>query len=198
MRVLLEARFSCPLVHLTHAACAECSVPVSCAKDHRSEAEGQGERQSQRYRCILQVRGMLPLEQPKQEEDNTWQVTQARIGCHTKEAALLFGVKPIKVLVHSIVHIDADEPFRDGVQSDPVRFVEVASIAVLIAFPVKQTWTVVGIVLILELFFENWSPWRRRSRFAVLEVIHLVVNIWECEINTCASPESIFVKEDKL
>jgi hypothetical protein len=123
MRVLLEARFSCLLVYLTHAACAECSVPVSCAKDHRSEAEGQGERQSQRYRCILQVRDMLPLEQPKKEEDNTWQVTQARIGCHTKEAALLLGVKPIKVLVHSIVHIDADEPFRDGVQSDPVRFV---------------------------------------------------------------------------
>jgi hypothetical protein len=76
------------------------------------------------------------LEQPKKEEDDAWQITQARIDRHAKEAAFLSCIEPVEMLVQTVVHIDAFESFWNSVQSDAVGFAGMSSAAELIAFPV--------------------------------------------------------------
>jgi hypothetical protein len=102
------------------------------------------------------------------------------------------------MLIHTIVHVDPYEPLRNGVESDPVGLAEMSSVAELIAFPVLQARAVIKVVVILELLFGNWAIWRRRSRLAGQEVIHLVIVVWESDVYWCASPISVFVKEYKL
>jgi hypothetical protein len=137
---------------------------------------------------------MLPLEQPKKEEDDTRQITQERIDRNTKEAAFLFGIEPVEMLVHTVVHVDAYKSLWNGVESDTVGLVEVASIAELVAFPVVQAWAVIEIVVILELLLGDWAVRGRWSWLAGQEMIHLVVIVWEADVHTCASPVAIFVE----
>jgi hypothetical protein len=74
----------------------------------------------------------------------------------------------------------------------------VTAVTELIAFPVVQAWAVVEVVVILELFFGNWAVWRRWSRLAGEEVIHLVVVVWESNIHASTSTISVLVKENEL
>jgi hypothetical protein len=180
------------------STCAKCSVAISSSENHRRKAERQRERQRQRYGCVLQVRGMLPLEQPKKEEDDTRQVTQACIDRHTKEATFLFCIEPVEMLIYSVVHVDPYEPFRNGVESDPVALAEVASIAELITLPVVQAWAVIEVVVILELLFGDWAIRRRRSRLAGQEVIHPVIVVWESDVHTCASTIAVLMEENEF
>jgi hypothetical protein len=141
---------------------------------------------------------MLPLEQPKEKEHDAWEVTQARVDCYTKEAAFLFGVEPVEMLVQPVVHIDALESFWNSVQSDAVGLAGMSSAAELIAFPVVQTEAVREVVVILELLFGNWAVRWRRRRLARQEVIHLIIDIWESDIHTSASPIPVLVEFYKL
>jgi hypothetical protein len=102
------------------------------------------------------------------------------------------------MLVHTIVHVDAYESLRNGVESDPIGLVEVTAVTELVAFPVIQAWAVVEVVVILKLFFGNWAVWRRWSRLAGEEVIHLVVVVWESNIHASTSTISVLVKENEL